>query len=169
MDEWKEEGRQEDSSRRRAYQGQDYDEKQEEKHEKDLEKHDEKTYEEKWRSDPVGAVVWALILIWAGIVFLADNMGVWASLRVRVSDWPWEVPFSPQVWTVFFLGAGVIVLGGVLLRLLVPAYRRPVLGSLIFAVVLFAIALGSWELVWPLVLIAVGASMLLSGFFNQRR
>jgi uncharacterized membrane protein len=167
MDEWKQDERREDSSQH-SYRGQDYDEKQEEKHEKDLQKHDEKSYEEKWRHDPVGAIVWALILIWAGLVFLADNLGVWDSLRVRASDWPWELPFSPQVWTVFFLGAGVIILAGVLLRLLVPAYRRPVLGSVIFAIVLFAIALGSWELVWPLVLIAVGASMLLSGFFDRR-
>ena len=64
------------------------DEKQEKSDEKELEKQeekstDEKSYEEKYRRDPLGAVVWALILIWAGLVLLAQNMGTLDKLGIR--------------------------------------------------------------------------------------
>ena len=56
------------------------DEKQEKFDEKELEKQeeksaDEKNYDEKYRRDPLGSIVWALILIWVGLVLLAQNMG----------------------------------------------------------------------------------------------
>jgi hypothetical protein len=43
-------------------------EKERHEHEKDDEKREEKSPEEKWRRDPVGSVIWACILIWAGVV-----------------------------------------------------------------------------------------------------
>ena len=49
-------------------------EEKSEKDEKDLNKHEEKSVEEKWQRDRLGAVVWALILIWAGFVLLASNV-----------------------------------------------------------------------------------------------
>ena len=36
-----------------------------EKDEKELRKHEEKSVEEKWQRDRLGSIVWALILIWA--------------------------------------------------------------------------------------------------------
>jgi hypothetical protein len=69
------------------------------------------------------------------------------------------------------LGAGVIILGEVVVRLLVPAYRQPVTGSIIFAVILIGLGLGNltnWNLVWPLILIGLGLSFLLRGFFRRR-
>ena len=55
------------------------DEKQmDEKDEKELLKHDEKVEER----DTLSSVVWAFILIWAGLVFLAVNSG-WLD---RISD-----------------------------------------------------------------------------------
>ena len=116
-------------------------------------------WEEKWRRDPVDAAGWALILIWAGLVFLAENMG----LLVR---------FEPlEAWSIGFIGAGIIVLLGVVVRLLVPAYRRPVMGSLIFGVILLGIGLGEvvgWVAIWPLILIAIGVGVLLRGFLWRR-
>jgi hypothetical protein len=53
------------------------------------------------------------------------------------------------------------------IRLLVPEYRRPVLGTFILAVVFFGIGLGNWELIWPLILIVIGASILLRGVFRR--
>jgi hypothetical protein len=35
----------------------------------------EKSYEEKYRRDPLGTLIWAIILIWAGLVWLANNFG----------------------------------------------------------------------------------------------
>ena len=83
-------------------------EKAEEKHhEKEEEKHREKSWEEKWRRDPVSAIVWAFILIWAGLVLLAANQK-WLTALV-------EVPEGLEmlgVWPLIMLGAGGIVLLG---------------------------------------------------------
>ena len=130
-----------------------------EKEEKD-EKGRGEGWEEKWRLEPVDAASWAAIFIWAGLVLLAENMGFWANLSPRL-----------EAWSIGFIGAGVIVLLGVLVRLLVPAYRRPVTGSLIFGVILLAIGLGDLigaDVVWPLVLIAIGAGILLRGLLWRR-
>lgn len=140
-----------------------------EKDEKELSKHEEKSREEKWRRDPLGSVIWAIILIWAGVVLLASNLGYLDKLELPFSRLPWDVPFIESTgWTLFFLGAGVIVLGEVVVRLLVPTYRQNVMGAIIGAMVLFALGLGNWTLIWPLILIAIGASMLLRGYWGKR-
>ena len=130
----------------------------EEKQEKEEEK-DEKQHEEKWRRDPLGAVVWAGILIWAGIVFLADNLGVLADNGFL------------EAWSLIFVGAGVLVLLEVLVRILVPEYSRPLIGSVIFALILLAIGLGNtagWDLIWPVIIIGIGVAILLSGLLRRR-
>ena len=141
--------------------------------EKDLEKReekspDEKQWEEKSRRDPLSAVIWALILVWAGVVFLASNLGWLDSLLRRTSDIPGMGFLTRLVdaWPVVLIGAGVILLGEVVVRLVVPAYRGPVTGTAIFAVILIAIGLGdliNWNLLWPIILIALGLSVLLRG------
>lgn len=133
-------------------------EKQEEK-ERDRREKEEKSWDEKWRSDPLSAAGWAFFLIWVGVVLLASNLGVLDDLDpVDTGD-------------VILIGAGVIVLVQVLIRLLVPAYRRPVMGNLIFAFILLAIGLGdlaTWQLVWPTVIILTGLVWLLRGFTGER-
>ncbi|MGA9349044.1 MAG: hypothetical protein WBW48_09600 [Anaerolineae bacterium] len=126
-----------------------------EKEEKD-EKGRKESWDEKWRRDPLNAAMWALVLIWAGLVLIAENVGILDNLGIRAEAWP-----------VIFIGAGVIVLLGVLVRLLVPAYRRPVTGSIIFGFILVGIGLGEltrWDVVGALVLIAIGVSIILSRF-----
>ncbi len=140
-----------------------YDEKELEKREEK----EEKSYEEKHRDDPVETFVWAGTLIWLGVVLLARNLGWLEQLRLRATGLPFGIPIDPTAWTLFFLGAGVLVLLGVVIRLLVPSYRRSITGSLVWAVVLFGIALGTWELIWPLILIAIGLSLLLSAIFRR--
>ena len=157
----------------------DVDEKQRVTEEKELQKHDEKdekeekTVEEKSRQDPVGAMVWAATLIWAGLVLLANNLGWLDSLGIRLGDRGVDLPFEVEewagTWQVFFLGAGALVLIGVIARLLLPEYRRPILGNLIWAIVLFGVAMGEWQLIWPLILIAVGVSILFGGIIRRRR
>lgn len=157
-----------------------YDEKDREMQEKELEKHeekyhektDEKSYDEKHSQDPVGSMVWAGTLVWAGLVLLANNLGWLESWRIRLGDTGFDLPFEIEAWIgawqLFFLGAGVLVLVGVVARLLIPEYRRPVLGNVIWAIVLFGIAIGKWDLIWPLILIAVGLSLLLSNKIGRR-
>jgi len=133
--------------------------KEEEKeHEKEHEKEEEKSWDEKWRRDPLSAVVWAAILIWAGVALLAENMGLLARFG-------WL-----DAWGLIFVGAGVIVLLEVVVRLIVPAYRRAVGGTLVFAAILLGVGLGEivgWILIGPLVLIALGVSVLLRGLFRR--
>jgi hypothetical protein len=128
---------------------------------------DEKTYEEKYRRDPLGTLIWAFILIWAGLVWLANNFGFLDRVRFRFAKLPFDFPLRTEVWTIFFLGAGVILLIEVLIRLTVPEYRRPVMGTFILAIVFFGISLGNWNLIWPLVLIVIGVSILLRGVFKR--
>ncbi len=127
-----------------------------EREEKD-EKHHEK--EEKGRGDQLNAAAWGLIIVWAGLVFLADNMGVFSSLRGALL-------FRFEAWSLIFLGAGVIILLEAVIRVLMPAYRRAVTGTVILGIVFIAIGLGnlvSWAVVAPLILIAIGAIILLRG------
>jgi hypothetical protein len=133
-------------------------EKEEEKSEKEHEK-EEKSWDEKWRRDPLNAATWAAILIWAGLVLLVENLGLLTRFE------------RLEAWALIFIGAGLIVLLQMVIRLVVPEYRRPVTGSLILGVVLLAIGLGDLigtEVVWALVLIAIGAAMLLRGFLQRR-
>jgi hypothetical protein len=116
-------------------------------------------WDEKWRRDPVDAAMWALILIWAGVMLLVSNMG-WF---VGTETFP--------AWSIGFIGAGIIVLLAAAFRLLVPAYHRPLAGNLIFGVILLGIGLGeavSWVVIGPLVLIAIGVGALLAGILRRR-
>ncbi len=125
------------------------------------EKHHEK--EEKGRSDPLSAAAWGVIVIWAGIVFLADNVGL-LNLRGGV---PGAFVFQLQAWPLIFLGAGVILLLEAVVRMYRPEYRRADSGNIFLGLVFVAIGLGnmiSWNFVWPLLLIGLGAFLLLRGF-----
>jgi hypothetical protein len=54
------------------------------------------------------------------------------------------------------------VLIEVVVRLLMPVYRRDVGGTLFFAILLIAIGLGNvigWNFIWPLILIGLGLSV----------
>lgn len=141
------------------------DEKEKEKDEKEDEKREEKTPDEKWRRDPLGSLVWACILIWAGVVLLFSNAGTLDTLRDNLNlD-------KLEAWPVILFGAGVILLGEIVVRLAVPTYRRPITGTLILAVILLGVAvqqITNKDVVWALVLIAIGAGLLLRGAFRVK-
>ena len=151
-------------------------EKEEEKDEKGRSNQEEKSLEEKWRRDSLGSIVWALILIWAGFVFLASNMGflgvfndLLASIGLQTAELPFKLPFLRlEAWSLIFIGAGVLLLSEVVIRLLIPSYRKPVLGTAILAVIALGIGLGTWGLIFPLVLIVAGLAILLGGFFRPK-
>jgi hypothetical protein len=146
-------------------------ERRDDKDEKELKKReeksaDEKQWEEKSRRDPLGALVWPAILIWAGLVLLAANLGLFSNLFGRVFGIT-----GVDTWSVILIGAGIIVLLEIVVRLIVPDYRRPVTGSLILAIILIGLGLGNltnWGVVWPLIIIVIGLSILLRGFFPRR-
>ena len=136
-----------------------HDEKDEKEEEKKGEKQEEKSWDEKWRRDPLNAAAWAAIFIWAGLVLLADNLRLFTRFE------------RLDAWAIILIGAGLIVLAEVVVRLLVPAYRRPVAGSIIFGVILVALGLGNiigWGVIWPVVLIGLGVIILARGLFRSR-
>jgi hypothetical protein len=131
------------------------------KHEEKDEKHHEK--EEKGRGDPLNTAVWGLIIIWAGLAFLADSLGIFRSLSRGDSAFPLRF----EAWALIFLGAGVILLLEAVVRLIVPIYRRAVTGTVIIAIVFIGIGLGNlttWNVMWPLLLIGIGVVVLVRGF-----
>lgn len=141
-----------------------------EKEEKEREKREEKTVEEKWRRDPLGAIIFGVILIWAGLVFLADSMGLFKGITFR-NLFPGVETTQPEAWTVALIGAGVILLIEAAIRLAVPAYRRPIGGTLVLAIILIGVGLGNivtWEVIWPLIVIAIGLAVLLGGFWRRK-
>ena len=128
-------------------------EKEEEKHHEK----DEKSQEEKWRRDPLSAIVWACILIWAGVVLLLGNL----DLLPRIPGLPMND------WSLIFLGAGVIILLEVLVRLVMPEHRRGIVGSVIIAIIFIGIGGGGsigWGFLWGVGLIELGLVVLLGGF-----
>ena len=142
----------------------DQDEKEEEKEEeKQHEKQQpEKRWEEKWQRDPIGTLTWPLILIWVGVVLLLENLGLLIDLGTlgRV-----------ETWSLIFAGAGVIVLAMVVVRYLMPEHRRSLTGNIILGFVLLGVGLGDilgWEIVWAIVIIAIGVSLLLGGLVRRR-
>ena len=149
------------------------DEKQfDEKDEKEVLKHEEKVEQR----DQLGSVAWATILIWAGLVFLAFNTG-WIDRFLNQGIFSRILPdgmemFEPGVWSIIMLGAGVILIGETLLRLLLPQFHRYIGGSLITGAVFIGVGLGNlfgWDLVWPIVLIAVGFSVLIGGLLRKKK
>ena len=147
-----------------------------EKDEKDLRKREEKSAEEKqWdekvRRDPLSALVWAGIFIWAGLVLLADNLGWLDSLLANFAQEPADFLDGFSAWSAIFLGAGVILLIEAAIRMLIPEYRKPVTGTIIFGFILIGIGAGSlfpWDVIWPLVLVGIGVSMLIRAITGRR-
>ena len=122
------------------------------------EKGRDESWDEKWRRDPVEAALWAFVLIWFGLVWLASNIGVFGD--------------GLEWWAFGFLGAGLLILLGAAVRLVVPAYRRPVTGNIILGLVFIGIGLGQltdgWVFVGPLVLIGIGIAGLAAFFLRGR-
>jgi len=144
--------------------------------EKELNKQEEKSVNEKWTRDPLAALVWASILIWAGVVLLFSSFGAFETLadfirELPIQDWAIGGGESRYIdlgaWNVFFVGAALILFLEAAVRLLVPAYRRSVTGTLILGFVFLGIGLGNWTCIWALGLIALGISILVRGFTRK--
>ena len=62
----------------------------------------EKWSGEKWASDPLGRVIFALIIIWAGVAFLLMNLTGDGERFLGIEE--------GNVWALIMAGAGVIIL-----------------------------------------------------------
>lgn len=145
----------------------DIEEKSEEKYEKEDEKHDEKH-----DRDPLSSITWAFILIWAGLVFLASNLGWLDQIQFQQLEIEGFTFSGFSTWSLIFLGAGVIVFLEALIRTFVPAYRSSTGGNFFLAAIFLGIGLGGifgWDIVWPFILIAMGLSALASALIQNRK
>jgi len=132
-------------------------EEKQEKDEKARDEKDEKSQEEKWRHDPLGRVIFGLIVIAVGVSFFLASQD-----KIAWEDW----------WAYFVLALGGIFLLEALLRSIMPAHRRPVFGKVIAGLVLIAVGasniygFGTW---WPLIIIGAGVMILFSALFRIRK
>lgn len=122
--------------------------------------HNETENNEKKRgSDALDMAWWAAVLIWVGLVLLAEYLGLLVSLQPL------------EAWELIFIGAGVLSLLGAVIRLLVPACRHRIGWAIVVGVVLIAIGLGStvgWGVIGPVVLIGIGLVLLVRLFVERR-
>ncbi len=129
------------------------DEKAEEKRlekEEDQEEKLEKGWD--WQRDSLSGAIWALILIWAGVLLL------FVQLDLAFLGWlNWG-----NVWGAILFGAALLLGLESAVRLRVPAYTRPIRGRIILAAILAILGISQFTDVplWPLIMIAVGVGIL---------
>lgn len=134
------------------------DEKSPAQHEKE-EKYSEKSTS--WTRDTLSGTVWALALIWAGVVFLI------VSLNMKFFSW---LTWGSYAWGIVLLGVALLLGLEIAIRLMVPKYAAPVRGRIILALILAFIGLSNLAKVslLPILLIAIGLYILF-GVFRPRR
>jgi hypothetical protein len=130
--------------------------------EKEREKRQEKGQglDEKYTRNPLGFVVWALVIIWFGVTLLLQNLDLFGDGN------------EDQQWAIFAWGVGAIFLIEACLRLAIPRWRRSVIGSFIWGAIILGVGFGlwydKWEVIGPIVVIAIGVG-LLAGRLVPRR
>jgi hypothetical protein len=123
-----------------------------EKQEKETEK------EEKYTKDPISAIFIGFVVIAVGIVLYFANEELYG-----VS---WE-----NAWNYVLMGVGCAFLLSALLHTVIPQYRKPIMGEVVFGAILLVVGGASqyepsW---WPLILIAGGVLAILYGITKMRR
>jgi hypothetical protein len=101
---------------------------------------------------------WAVVLIWAGMVFGADSMG----LLPQIGD--------ADAWSWIFLGAGVFGVLGALYRVISLNVPNPSAWDWVWGSFCLIIGLGGFttiNIAWPLILILVGGIILVSVMWRR--
>jgi len=111
-----------------------------------------------WRQNDKGdTVAWALILIWGALVMLGGTLDFG-------DQYSWWNP-----WGLFFIGIGVIGIGGSLIRFLIGSLPKPSMWDFIFGLFFLFMGLGNktgW--IWAIALLVVGFSILRSTYQRKQ-
>ncbi len=134
-----------------------------EKQEKGQEKQEEKGQglDEKYEKNPLGFVVFAIDLFWLGVYLLLRNRHVFPDT---------EQSWAYLVWGIAALGAIEIVI-----RLLVPRWRKALTGTFIWAIIWAGVGFGlwtnndnAWEIIGPVIIIAVALALVLGRLLPRK-
>lgn len=101
---------------------------------------------------------WAVALIWAGLVFAADSMGLVPQIG------------EADAWTWVFVGAGLFGTLGSLYRVASPDVPNPTTWDWIWSGIILILGLGGFttlNLSWPLILITVGGIILVNVLWRR--
>lgn len=106
------------------------------------------------------ALFWGGMLIWAGLIFGADSLGLLPEVG-QASAWSW-----------IFLGAGLYGLLLSAMRLLSPDLSNPSTWDYVWATVFLLIGTGGFvgiggELIFPLILLLIGGTILVSALMRR--
>jgi hypothetical protein len=118
----------------------------------------EQKYDERKERRRLEGLWWAIVLIWAGLVFGADGMG----LMPQVGD--------ASVWSWIFLGAGMVGILGSFYRLTSSNVPNPTAWDWVWGGICLIIGLDGFvklNVFWPLILILVGGFALVNGLWRR--
>lgn len=132
-----------------------------EKNEKGQEKQEEKGRgpDEKYQRNPLGFLMFAFALFWLGVYLLLRNRHIF--------------PDTEQSWAYLVWGLAGLGVVEIVIRLMVPKWRRALGGTFIWVAVWTGVGVGvwtgdDWEIIGPLVLIAIGIAMIVSRLVPRR-
>jgi hypothetical protein len=111
----------------------------------------ERRYSERKARQRLAGLWWAVVLIWAGLVFGADSMGLVPQIG-HADAWSW-----------IFLGAGMFGILGALYRLTSTNVPSPTTWDWVWGSICLIIGLGDFtalNISWPLILILFGGVIL---------
>jgi len=101
---------------------------------------------------------WAVVLIWAGLVFGADSVGVLPKIG------------AADAWSWVFLGAGALGLLGGLYRMSSPDAPNPTAWDWSWGGIFLILGLGGFtalNISWPLILVLVGGVILVKALGHR--
>jgi len=107
----------------------------------------------------IEAIYWALVFLWAGLIFGADSLGMLPQVG------------GATAWSWVFAGAGLLALLGNLVRTSSPDWPNPSTWDYIWAAVLLIFGLGGFvnvDIAFPIILIVVGIAFLGNMLFDRK-
>ena len=101
---------------------------------------------------------WAVALIWAGLVFGADSMGILPQIG------------EADAWSWIFLGAGLLGMLGNLYRVVSSEVPNPTTWDWVWSGIILILGLGGFtalNISWSLILILVGGVILVNVLWRR--